>query len=622
MKNGYFWGIIAVLCWSTSATVAGSLDGKASYFQIVLLMQVTAIATLIIITLPEIHKFFGETVKGVFSAKHGLKFAAQILLFSAFITIYHSAFYYALHNAPRIQANIINYLWPLILFISGSTIFKVNKEKLGFYDIALVVLAFFGAFTIAWDPAQPLSDFALSTGLGVAFIAAFAAPIYMNTSVLIRRSFYTRSHFVYLAGFIISVPVLLAIANFQSIDVMPEASAIPYIVYLGIATIAIAHVAWTRAIDLGPSVTVSNLAYLVPVFSTLLLIILLGDEPSNKILFGATLIILSNVLSNEAFRRIYAESGAVIVFFYVSFSIYFKDNLGLDKLVFGSLDYLGQVFAIISGFFLARMWQKNREEQETLVQFATEFDAFVKDLNNSLGDEEASRLSNAIDNVMIKVADFDVTDSDATRAIQAEQLKSSYDDFIAEVEVSLKRKAGSASGDLLPSSLRTRGLLNNWIVQKFDRASNGEIFIISLLGFAGAVLVVGTSGGNLILDLIAMIFASSIAYIVLKIRDYNNTVAITDYSRLLIVQAPLKRIGRPYYIADQSLLYNKFRPEELGASIRFKDEQDKIKTTTEQIPGRGIAEYRRSRDFLVALLVIGLVTVIALLADKYDTIAG
>lgn len=617
MKNGYFWGIIAVLCWSTSATVAGSLDGKASYFQIVLLMQITAIATLTIITLPEIHKFVGETLRGIFSFKNGPKFIAQILLFSAFITIYHSAFYYALHNAPRIQANVINYLWPLILFISGSTIFRVNKEKLGFYDIALVVLAFFGAFTIAWDPSQPLSNFALSAGLGAAFIAAIAAPIYMNTSVLIRRSSYTRSHFVYLAGFLISVPALLAIAKFESIELMPAPSAIPYIIYLGIATIAIAHVAWTRAIDLGPSVTVSNLAYLVPVFSTFLLIVLLGDQPSNKILFGATLIILSNVLSNEAFRRIYAESGAVIVFFYVSFSIYFKDELGLEKLVFGSLDYLGQVFAIISGFFLARMWQKNREEQQTLVKFATEFDAFVKDLKDSRSDVESDHLSDAIDNVMIKVADFDVTDSDAARAIQAEQLKSSYDELIAKVENGVRPTAASLGENLLSSSRRIRGLLNNWIVQKFDRASNGEIFIISLLGFAGAVLVVGTSGGNLILDLIAMIFASSIAYIVLKIRDYNNMAAITDYSSLLIVQAPLKRIGRPYYIADHSLLYNKFRPEELGASIRYKDDQDQISTTTEQIPGRGIEEYRRSRDFLIALLVIGLITVIFLLANKY-----
>lgn len=614
MRGGYFWGGIAVFFWSTAATIGGALDGKATYFEIVLPMQIAAVGALSLFLIVD-HRVLLNDLKRIYTAGNSISLAVLLVAFSAFITIYHSAFYFSLHNAPRIQANIINYLWPLFLFISASTIFNVSREKIGIYELSLVLLAFTGAFTIAWDPASGLDTLSLNIGLLIAFIAALSAPVYMNLSVIVTRLYFSRSYFVYLLGFFISVPILSIVFSLSKQTIPLEVDVVVPIVYLGVGCVALAHFAWTKAMTVGPSVTVANLAYLVPVLSTMLLIIFLGDEPSPKILFGATLIITSNVLSNAAFRRIYAESGALIAFFGVSFLIYFKTELGIGYAISTSIPYLGEIFAIISGFFLTRMWQKTKDEQLALIRFSSDLESYVRQLpKNVLVTHH--KLIDHLDQLMIRLSDFDVCRSPVERALLSDGLKQSLSNFLDLSEEVLRADKTIDETKGVITSTELKRDFNAWLVQKFDRATSGEIAIISLLGVVGAVIVITTTEDNAFMEIVGLVFIACIAYIVLKIRDYNTSYTLSEYSRLVIVQSVLKHIGLTFYIPDVRLLYNRLRPKDLGGHVRYRSEEGQIVTAGDDIPTETLGEYRRSRNILLGLLIVGVSAILILLLEK------
>jgi drug/metabolite transporter (DMT)-like permease len=175
---------------------------------------------------------------------------------------YHFCLFLALRTAPAVEANLVNYLWP-VLIVAFS-------PPLRAHHYAGAALAFAGAALIATG-----GDFhALSIQPGL-LLALAAAVILASYSVLTRRlralPSATVSQFCLLSG-------LLALATHAVLEphVMPTAREAAVMVALGIGPMGAAFYCWDAALKRGDPRVIGALSYLTPMLSTACLVLIGG----------------------------------------------------------------------------------------------------------------------------------------------------------------------------------------------------------------------------------------------------------------------------------------------------------------------------------------------------------
>ncbi len=176
---------------------------------------------------------------------------------------YHALYFVALAWAPAIEANLLNYLWPLLIVLLSAPILglplggrRVIGAGLGFAGCALLVGA--GASF----PPGAAAGFAAAVGCAVVWA------VYSVTS---KRMAAVPTEA--LAGFCIAAAILAGIAHsvFET-SVRPDARQWIAILLLGAGPLGAAFFLWDAGMKRGDPRLLGTLAYAVPVVSTLLLV--------------------------------------------------------------------------------------------------------------------------------------------------------------------------------------------------------------------------------------------------------------------------------------------------------------------------------------------------------------
>ena len=177
---------------------------------------------------------------------------------------YHFCLFLALRLAPPVEANLLNYLWPLLivvlspLFVPGTALRArhVLGALLGFAGAALLVTG--GRL-----------GFAREGLLGYA-LAVAAAVIWSTFSLATRRlggfATSTVSTFCLASGAL----SLLCHALFEP-PYRFAAADVPWLLAIGLGPMGAAFYLWDRALRDGDPRVVGTLAYLTPLLSTLLI---------------------------------------------------------------------------------------------------------------------------------------------------------------------------------------------------------------------------------------------------------------------------------------------------------------------------------------------------------------
>jgi drug/metabolite transporter (DMT)-like permease len=185
---------------------------------------------------------------------------------------YHFCLFLALRLAPPLEANLINYLWPLFIVVLSPLV--VRGTKLNPRHIGGALLGFAGAALLVTDGKL---DFAASAAPGYAL--AFAAAVIWSTySLMTKRlgeSFPTST----IATFCLVSGVLSLVCHalFES-RYVPRASDLPYLAWIGIGPMGAAFYLWDRAMKRGDPRVIGTLAYLTPLLSTLLVTLVGGGR--------------------------------------------------------------------------------------------------------------------------------------------------------------------------------------------------------------------------------------------------------------------------------------------------------------------------------------------------------
>ena len=177
---------------------------------------------------------------------------------------FHFFLFIALRHAPPVEANLVNYLWPLLIVVLAPAIVPgiAFSARHGF--AALLGLA--GAALLIAGGSKDLGG---GEWLGYAF-AGISALIWSTYSLMSRRM----RHFptAYVAWFcLVSGAAALACHFAFEPGYWPSPSEWPFLLALGVGPMGAAFYLWDRAMKRGDPRAVGNLAYLTPLLSTLAL---------------------------------------------------------------------------------------------------------------------------------------------------------------------------------------------------------------------------------------------------------------------------------------------------------------------------------------------------------------
>ena len=251
-------GCGALLLWAFLALFARLAEGIAPF-------QLTAMA----------FGIGGLVALGIVATRGGMRALAQPPIAWAHgvggLFGYHALYFTALSLAPAVEANLLNYLWPLLIVLLSAPILGL---PLGPARLGGVAMGFAGcALLIGTGAAFP-------PHAAPGFIAALGcALVWAIYSVTSKRMAAVPTGAV--AGFCVASAALAGVAHLLvEPSVLPDSRQLLGAILLGLGPVGAAFFLWDIGMKQGDPRLLGTLAYAVPVASTLLLI-LAGEGAMN-----------------------------------------------------------------------------------------------------------------------------------------------------------------------------------------------------------------------------------------------------------------------------------------------------------------------------------------------------
>ena len=199
---------------------------------------------------------------------------------------FHFLLFMALRNAPAVEANLINYLWPLGMVVMAPWFLK--DVSLQAHHIVAALIGFAGAaMAILGRGASGLSAQGFHAGYLIALASAF---VWASYSLLTLRlpAFPTAA----VGGFAAASGLLSLLCHL----VLEPAVALSgqdllLIAILGLGPLGGAFFLWDAAIKRGDARRIGLLAFATPILSTALLLLSTGQALQWNIAIAATLVV-------------------------------------------------------------------------------------------------------------------------------------------------------------------------------------------------------------------------------------------------------------------------------------------------------------------------------------------
>jgi drug/metabolite transporter (DMT)-like permease len=190
---------------------------------------------------------------------------AAVLAFGvASLFLYHASLVAAFKLAPIAEANLLNYLWPLLIVVLAPR--GAEGGRLRPRQVAGCAIAFAGGALVIAPSAAALTAYHLA-GYALAVFAAFTWAVYsLLPARLPAYSSWATGGFCLGAGLL----ALAAHALFEA-PYRPSGAELAGMAAIGIGPLGLAFVLWDRAMRTGRAATIGSLSYLTPVLSTLAL---------------------------------------------------------------------------------------------------------------------------------------------------------------------------------------------------------------------------------------------------------------------------------------------------------------------------------------------------------------
>tara|TARA_B100001063_G_scaffold11867_1_gene9240 strand:+ start:5346 stop:6233 length:888 start_codon:yes stop_codon:yes gene_type:complete len=284
-RRGNIYGVLTILLYSSLALFSIFTTDIPAFELTSMSFVVASIVGLIILKKQKVH------VKELFKVPS----KAWIIGISGLFG-YHFFYFLAIKNAPAVEANLINYLWPLLIVLFSSFL---PNERLRWFHILGALLGLFGAFLLV----SKGGSFSFETQYMWGYIfAVIAALIWSSYSVISRTLAHVPTFAV--TGFCIATAVLSGICHFIfETTVIPDATELFGILLLGLGPVGGAFYLWDYAVKNADIKLLGSISYFTPLLSTLLLVVLGYAQFTTAITLACIFIIVGSFVSSASYLK-------------------------------------------------------------------------------------------------------------------------------------------------------------------------------------------------------------------------------------------------------------------------------------------------------------------------------
>jgi drug/metabolite transporter (DMT)-like permease len=204
---------------------------------------------------------------------------------------YHALYFVALRLAPPAEAQLVNYLWPLLIVLFAAFL---PGERLRAHHIVGVLLGLAGTAVLFVARGGITFAQAYRPGFAAALLAAVAWAVY---SVLSRRFATVPTSTV--AGFCLATAALSSLCHllFEETHWPEDATQWLAIVALGVGPVGIAFYAWDIGVKRGDIRVLGAASYAAPLLSTAYLVLAGYAAASASLALAAALITVGGLIA-------------------------------------------------------------------------------------------------------------------------------------------------------------------------------------------------------------------------------------------------------------------------------------------------------------------------------------
>lgn len=206
---------------------------------------------------------------------------------------FHFLLFIALRHAPPVEANLVNYLWPLFMVVLAPLFLR--GVKLRAVHVAAALLGFAGAAIAILGARTGSAGGGWAWGYLPALASAF---IWASYSLLTKRVAPFPTAAIGLFGLVSGVLSLLCHWALEP-SVALSGRDWALIAVMGLGPLGAAFFLWDKALKLGDARQIGVLSYLTPLGSTALLMLVSGRALSWSIGLAAAMIIGAAVLGTR-----------------------------------------------------------------------------------------------------------------------------------------------------------------------------------------------------------------------------------------------------------------------------------------------------------------------------------
>lgn len=293
-KQAYTYAITAVLFWST---VASAFKVSLRYLDFLQLLFFASIASIIVLFLI----LLIQKKLSLLKKYSGKEYLHSVMLGFLNPFLYYVVLFKAYSLLPAQEAQPLNYTWSIVLVLLSIPLLK---QKIRFASILAIFISYFGVFVISTRGDILGFTFTNLYGVLLALGSAVIWALFWIYNIKDKRDEVAKLFLNFSFGFVFILIAMLLSSRMR----IPAMVGLLGATYVGLFEMGITFVLWLKALKLSRTTAqVSNLIYLSPFLSLVLIRFVVGEK-----ILPSTIIGLIFIVAGIIIQQRYGRLGPVV----------------------------------------------------------------------------------------------------------------------------------------------------------------------------------------------------------------------------------------------------------------------------------------------------------------------